>query len=282
MLTIAGGLLVLRGPMALSTSDVNVSHTDTDRVAVCSAKKRSEPGRCQNPVAEPGLRCYLHGGGRSTRPSSKRRSKPQISSTHAYKPERADASTPERIPQQRWSSQPARPEPPRETIRVPPNAAKIAQEVATDGWKASVAGQLSDALNDPVWKSLPLRKRRQLPDCRRLADLADAMEAAKKKAHDAIGAMADRALTLLGRPQPERAIAEAFAKKIPLPGEESIGSVVHGLRIVGVYICASVGKNLLYECRCFRALAKERTGEELKAALTEKLDDLERQFSPPT
>jgi hypothetical protein len=156
------------------------------------------------------------------------------------------------------------------------DAAKIAQEVVTDGWQSAVAGQLSDALNDAAWHALPARKRRQLPACRQLASLADAMESVKKKAHDAVGALADHALTLLGRPRPERVIAEVFAKKIPLPGEESISRVICNLRIVGVYICAADGKDLLEDCPCFRALAKDQTGEELKAALSQKLNDLTR------
>lgn len=103
----------------------------------------------------------------------------------------------------------------------------------------------------------------------------------KKKAHDAVGAMAGKALDIMRRPQPERALAEALAKKIPLPGEEQITSVVHGIRIVGVYVCVQGGKDLLQDCRCFRALAKDRTEEELKDALATKLDEFEGRLHPP-
>lgn len=100
----------------------------------------------------------------------------------------------------------------------------------TDEWKAAVAGQLSDALNDGFWANMP-RKSRRKPDCKRLAQLADAMESAKKSTHDAVGAIARTGMIWFGRPTLERQIAEAFAKKIPIPGEESIDGVVHELRM---------------------------------------------------
>ena len=49
-----------------------------------------------------------------------------------------------------------------------------------------------------------------------------------------------------------------------------------GVDLLSIYICAVAGKDLLSECRCFRSLAKNRTGEALKATLAEKLDSLER------
>jgi hypothetical protein len=81
-------------------------------------------------------------------------------------------------------------------------AAQVVQQVVTDGWKVTVAGQLSDALNNGFWKSVPRGSRGRKPECKRLAYLADAMEEAKKTAHDAVSAIADKGMTLLRRPTP--------------------------------------------------------------------------------
>jgi len=101
------------------------------------------------------------------------------------------------------------------------------------------------------------------------------MEAAKKEAHDIFGAIAGHGMTLLGRRTLERQLAIAFAKQISLPGEEKVAAVLHCLRNHGCLVCASAGRDLLRECPCFRSLAKERTGEDLKAALSERMDALE-------
>lgn len=101
------------------------------------------------------------------------------------------------------------------------------------------------------------------------------MEWGKRTAHDAIGAMAREGLGLLGRPKLERMIAEEFAKKVPLPGEEEINATIHALRIYGIQICAALGVDIVNDCPCFLPIAKEKTGEELKAALQRKLSDLE-------
>jgi hypothetical protein len=100
------------------------------------------------------------------------------------------------------------------------------------------------------------------------------MEQAKKKAHDAIGAIAGEGLDWLGRPELERMIAIEFAKKIPLPGDQGITETVHALRILGILICLQLGIDIVTDCPCFLPLAKEKTGEELKACLERKLNAL--------
>lgn len=56
-------------------------------------------------------------------------------------------------------------------------------------------------------------------------------------------------------------------EKIPLPGEEGISAAIHALRIFGVLICVQLGLDIVTDCPCFLSLAKEKTGEELKATL---------------
>ncbi|MGH3565186.1 MAG: hypothetical protein ACRDRH_03965 [Pseudonocardia sp.] len=151
--------------------------------------------------------------------------------------------------------------------------ADAAHEVITDGWKSAVAGQLSTALGAKFWRAVPRRQHKR-PTCRNLAALANAIESAQQWAHDAVGAMADHGLSWLGRPTLERRIAEAFAKKIPIPGEEALPPIIHALRVVGVWVCAENGRDVITECPCFLSLAKEKSTEALKEILLAKLDDL--------
>jgi hypothetical protein len=101
------------------------------------------------------------------------------------------------------------------------------------------------------------------------------MESMKKRAHNAIGAMANEGLGLLGRPTLERRIGEEFAKRIPLPGDKEIAAVIHALRITGVWVCLPNGVTyVLTRCPCFESVAKDKTEEELKKVLEKKLDVL--------
>lgn len=100
------------------------------------------------------------------------------------------------------------------------------------------------------------------------------MESCVERAHDAIGAIADSGLDWLGRPTLERNIAAAFAKKIPLPGQDQIEATVQAIRIFGVFVCADKGLDIVNDCPCFWKLAEDKSKEELKAALERKLDSV--------
>ncbi|MGH3769839.1 MAG: hypothetical protein ACRDRW_00305 [Pseudonocardiaceae bacterium] len=88
--------------------------------------------------------------------------------------------------------------------------------------------------------------------------------------------MANEGLGLLGRPTFERQIGEEFAELIPLPGDKEIAAVIHTLRICGVWVC--VPRGIIYvvtRCPRFGSLAEDKTNEEFKKILKEKLDVLE-------
>lgn len=138
-----------------------------------------------------------------------------------------------------------------------------------------MAGQFATVLSDGFWDTVPRGQRYGRPRCRPLAELADSMEALLKVAHDAMGAMADKGLRVLGRPTYERRIAETFAKKLLIPGEEQIAVTIRSLRICGVWVCSVEGIDILTRCPCFRSLAADATEEELTLALEAKLDRLE-------
>jgi hypothetical protein len=153
--------------------------------------------------------------------------------------------------------------------------ADVAQKTLIDGWKDAVEEQLAKVLNEDFWKSVPRRWRWRHPDCQLLADLANFMERTRKSAHDAIAAMAKKGLALFRRPTLEQRIAAEFARRIPLPAEEHVVAVIRTLRIYGIWVCLPNGIDyVITRCPCFFPIAKDKTEEELKRALNEKLNVL--------
>lgn len=224
----------------------------------CGAPNETKPGYCGRGVSRWGMRCCCHGGG----PCGHRGGAPS---------EQDDPYVP--APREPMTSY----EPTDHQLNT---MVDIVQKIVTDGWEATVAGQLAAVLNDDFWKSVPRWSRRR-PDCRRLAELANVMELAKKSAHDAVGAMVNEGLGWFGRPTLERRIGEEFAERIPLPGDKEIAAVIHALRITGIWVCVPNGiRYVVTQCPCFDSLAKGKTEEELKKVLKEKLDVLEAQYRP--
>jgi hypothetical protein len=154
--------------------------------------------------------------------------------------------------------------------------AEVIHDVLTAGWQATVADQLATALNDELWQAP--RRRSATVDCRALAELAEQVEAVKKSAHDAVGKVVARATKALGRSSMEEEILAAFARTVPLPGDEQADAVVHGLRVTGVFVCLVGDTDILRDCPCFRALAKDHTEEELTETLEQKLDELVTEY----
>lgn len=154
--------------------------------------------------------------------------------------------------------------------------AEIARSVLTVGWRRTVAEQLATALNDDVWRSAPQWRTGRV-DCSVLAELANEVDAAKRTVHDAVGKVAARAAERLGRRSLEQQILAAFARRIPLPGDEQADAVAHGLRVTGVFVCL-VGNGEVLSCPCFRALAKDRTKQELTELLERRLDEIVAEY----
>ena len=236
----------------------------------CGAENETIPGYCGRGVPGPGVLCCCHGPGSC-------RHRGAVSGGPAAPPPPPPPLVPPQVPS------PRRPKigdlPTDEQLRI---MADVAQKTLTDGWKDAVAEQLAKVLNDDFWKSVPRRRRWTHPDCQLLADLANFMERTRKGVHDAVGAMAREGLGWFGRPTIERRIAEEFAKRIPLPGEKHVIAVIHTLRIYGIWVCLPNGINyVIVRCPCFIPLAKDKTEEELKRVLNEKLNVLVRKYGPP-
>jgi hypothetical protein len=146
-------------------------------------------------------------------------------------------------------------------IRV---AADFCMAAFRDGTISAAADRVAGRVSDDAWHTL-YRKWKPFR-CRWLAQLAQEMMEAKADIHSTF---ADIALKLSGRTlrhEPERVFAHQLLKNVPLPGDEQLVATAHGLRLVGVYLCAMRGFDLT-SCACFRPLAIERTKEEVKQYL---------------
>jgi hypothetical protein len=235
----------------------------------CGAKNETTPGHCGRRVSERGVRCCCHGPG-----SCGHRGAASDGRGALYPPPAPPPPVPPKAPPRRAETAY---QPTDQQLRI---TADIVQKIITDGWEGAVEDQLATVLNDDFWKSVP-RLSRKRPDCRLLADLANVMERTKQSVHNAIGAMADEGLGWLGRPTVERRIGAEFAKRIPLPGDEQIVAVIHALRITGIWVCLPNGISyVVTRCPCFNSLAKDKTKEELKRVLNEKLNVLETRYGP--
>ncbi|MEV1295420.1 hypothetical protein [Pseudonocardia sp. NPDC049635] len=159
----------------------------------------------------------------------------------------------------------------RQSERIPQKVVDAATEVLTDGWSKVVANQL----NAVLWGVVRPKKVRRA-SCHFIAEIADGMEQVKSEAHSAVGALAAVAgVKILGFTSLEGKIAGAIAGKIPIPGEESISLGVQKLRIFGVWVCVIGGQSdPVVSCPCFRALAKERSEEEIQRLLESKFNEL--------
>ncbi len=128
----------------------------------------------------------------------------------------------------------------------------------------AAADRVAGHVSDDAWKTL-YRKWRPFR-CKWLAELARELLETKAAIH---AAFADVSLKLSGRTfrhEPERIFANQLLRNIPLPGDEQFIAAAHGVRLIGVYLCAVQERDLV-NCACFRPLAVERSKEEVKQYL---------------
>ncbi|MEU1393663.1 MULTISPECIES: hypothetical protein [unclassified Nonomuraea] len=145
-------------------------------------------------------------------------------------------------------------------------ARRIAANVTTEGWQATLAKEGSDLLGRSLWVEVQASTRR---GCDPLAAAARRLLEAKEQAHELV------ANALVGKPAADRAgaclveILRNYAKKIPIPGEEVLAMSAQALRIMGIYFCTVAG--ILNQCKCLddlaESVAKAKLEEVLKVGL---------------
>lgn len=123
-----------------------------------------------------------------------------------------------------------------------------------------VAGHVSDKTFNTLYRKWkPVR-------CKWLAQLAQEILDTNAMFHSTFADVATTLSSRTFRHEPERIFAHELYKNVPLPGDEQFIATAHGVRMIGVYLCAMKGFDLT-SCACFRPLAIEHTKEHVKEYL---------------
>lgn len=233
-------------------------------MARCRA--RTQDGTlCRNPVKKSGLRCHKHkgmpeAGPRTPKKIAARTRGPATMARARSRTTRTQSQAP-RGPDRRWTQQAAWERRRRERVE---EAAKVCGDVLTDGWREAVATRATEYVTEPTWQRLFRRRRRHR--CKRLAEMASTMLAAKKTLHDVVGSVAGGFVSLLGGDGVTQTFTRELASRIPLPYDAKAVAVARGLQVTGVLLCVANGDDLT-RCQCFIDLALAETKTAVKNIL---------------
>jgi hypothetical protein len=227
---------------------------------------------CRNPVRQVGDRCSHHRGMPAKgplhpKPQRKRAAKPAARRQTSTTSSSALRSNGTRRPRARQASSRAKEHKRQKRIE---KAVKVAREVATDSWQATVADRATEYVTDRTWKKLFAARRSGL--CKALAELAAETLATKKKLHSAVGWVAAWFAKRLGGGQLAVTVARELAENLPLPVDVKFTAVARGVQLTGIMICLAAGQDLT-RCPCFVDLALSETKERLKKILAAAVDD---------
>lgn len=138
------------------------------------------------------------------------------------------------------------------------------QELATDGWRRTVANRLASHLGDEFWSDVDRSWR--TGHCKRLAKAARALAAAEPKlaAFD----------TVLGRQTikgevSRSPLAVSMVDRV-ISAHTQISTFVLALRVTGIVLCELHG--CINDCQCLKDLADETAPPMLKAKISQICD----------
>lgn len=141
----------------------------------------------------------------------------------------------------------------------------IGEEICNETWQASVARRFTEKVGDRIWTDAI--SNWSAGTCRPLASLARELEKINARSKEAVEQAIDTCVEALRIPAPIRILLSPLTDKIILPWSDMLTELAHSLRILGVFLCASLGRDL-GKCACMKALAGEGAGkEELKKSL---------------
>ncbi len=153
---------------------------------------------------------------------------------------------------------------------VPDDAVYVAVEqartIATDDWTRLAQRRVARALGTEIAQEARSRGASIL--CNELAEVAEALLAAKRWA---IRAVEDTAVPLFGwfgKPRLARLVARQFAKHLVSVPAAKITATAHALRAYGVLVCVLDGRELA-RCRCLRSLVETDSRERIRAEVRE-------------
>lgn len=152
---------------------------------------------------------------------------------------------------------------PRQIVRAK-SAVEVVQELATDGWRQTVATRFSSYVGDQVWGDVDRSWR--AGHCKRLAKAARALATIEPKL-----ATFD---TLLGRQMIKDKVSRspigvAMVDRV-VSAQTQIPTLVLALRVTGIVLCELHG--CISECQCLKDLADETVPTMLEARITKICD----------
>ena len=132
-------------------------------------------------------------------------------------------------------------------------------ELATAGWRATVADKLSSHLGDEIWGEID--RAWQTKDCKNIAEVARALEA--------VSGNFTKLVSALDEPSVKHAVsgsslANALVNHVGA-AQGQIDSVVLAMRVTGIVLCQTHGH--LRSCQCLKDLADETVPTMLEAKL---------------
>jgi hypothetical protein len=145
-------------------------------------------------------------------------------------------------------------------------AVEQARAIVTDDWTRLAQRRAAGALGPEIARQAHSCGASTL--CNELAEMAEALLAAKRWA---IRAVEDTAVPLFGwfgKPRLARLVARQFAKHLVSVPAAKITVIAHALRAYGVLVCVLDGRELA-RCRCLRSLAETGSRERIRAEVRE-------------
>jgi hypothetical protein len=148
-------------------------------------------------------------------------------------------------------------------------AASYVTDALYNGWADAVAERAAKYVTQQTW----WRIRSGWPGrrCDRLARLAQEILDLKDSLHEATGETAEALTPLLGRSKLEGVFAAELADRIPLPLDTKLDTLARSIRITGVMLCVSAGRNLR-QCACFCELTEAEGQQQAKRLLVSAAD----------
>jgi len=145
-------------------------------------------------------------------------------------------------------------------------AGEQARIIVTDDWTRLARRRVDGALGPEIARQARSRGASTL--CNELAEMAEALLAAKRWATRALTDTTAPLFGWFGRPRLARLVARQFAKQLLSVPAAKITATAHALRAYGVLRCVVDGRELA-RCRCLRSLAGSGSRERIRAEVSE-------------
>lgn len=120
-------------------------------------------------------------------------------------------------------------------------------------WRQEIETRLAKTLDETLLAALKHKTGRG-PACHELAELAAQLDEVGDTVRDAIAG------AVFGEDSVEKVIARRLLDQLPMPFGDELSRVARALRLLGVWLCALLGRDLA-RCPCLLALTQDARQE---------------------